>query len=117
MTNYILTIGLNARGATIETEYAYAATLQRVAAIYGAHLHDARTIKGEWGGIPERSVQFRLISVPLALAAPALLAGLAAGLHQESVAIIADGAEEWVLVFADGKTTAGGTVAEYPREV
>ncbi len=70
--------------------------------------YDLRMGTAQWQGVPERFIQVRA-------AAPAWYArDFARHCRQDAVAIWQEGCTHWALVRADGRETAGGSIAEFP---
>jgi hypothetical protein len=110
--NYVLSIGLNVGGSEPADQYArtlgaivcYAPTVTRIA-----------ETRGEWDGIPERSLQV-LARFETETDAHEAAAGLAGMLQQDAVAVIpATGApnRKWTLVDRNGAVVGGGSLTDF----
>lgn len=107
---YVFSIGLNVGKA--EPADQYARTLGAIAAYLPGVIRIAETV-GEWEGVRERTLHVLAESdnvIPPGTAA----VGLAGMLRQDAVAYIREDQTQWILRHADGRISAGGSLAEYP---
>lgn len=104
---YVYSIGLNVGGS--EPRGQLGASL-RIAEALAERLVAVAMTRGEWEGIPERTLQVAL-EVDGPLRANDIAVNLMRALHQECVAYIRPGALRWSM--APGMDD-GGSIAEYP---
>ena len=99
---YAFNVGLNVLDAESSAQLAY--TLSLAAAMFGSGIRAVAMGEGEWEGERERFIQIAAEAEQPELAARLL----ARALNQTAVAMIDLAAREnWVLVYADGRTGAG----------
>lgn len=104
----VITIGLNVD--TSEPFFQKELTALEVLKIYP----DAEFLgikEGEWKGVKERSIQFRLpeVSIP-----PLVVASLCRDLGQDAIAVLWQGCSEWDLYDETGNVSEGGDINEFP---
>lgn len=105
----ILSIGLNRRGERTEQPGALWRTLADLRS-HGMFPVAVAMTRGEWDGVPERTLHVAVAGY----ADPRALESLAVALRQECIAAVVPGAARWTLYYASGAREAGGDLVQYP---
>jgi hypothetical protein len=118
MKNAILSVGLNVTGSNgvqYEPPKQLADTLSGVAGLFDLW-RMSPPIEGEWDGVKERTVHYR-VTAESTHAALAKASQLAEKLGQSCIAVLFENANTWILANRDGSAAEGGTVQEFPPAI